>query len=567
MLRGTRQYVDVLGAGSGKVRATRQYADVLALLSFPVVQHETYTDTLGFVSGSGKDLNKGLPHTLTLNSEVVVGLDLVRFPTDSLGFEQTIAIRSPVSVTVEHSLALVEVNTTPSPVFQTVAQSFALSSGIVKHLVKTEIVTHSLALGETRVEVRDIPRSVTDSFDLTDVITRTVWIDYVDELSLVEEDLKRDTVDDSLGVVQTLAWGKGADVDDSLVFTQAVAQQLILNRAAVDTCGLTQAITYYVINRRFDLQYCPFVGSTVVGAPTPPPVTLTGPLTGITAPFQLVYPATGDVTDSVTLRAPEFGNKDRLAFNRVNREVRGGAIIVFADPMWPKIQTLVLTFTALRSNECQDLLTFLNDYAGMELGLIDWEKHYWKGVMVSDEVSVIEDSFDCYTVSFNFEGELDDTWSPQVIPVTPGTPRRRISQVYGRVPELEPIPPVEPTTEVFTAESDEVIVIGQPIYVKSTGHVAIADATTATTSGVAGFAITAAGVGEVVSYITEGKLTLTDWTAVASVAALTPGSNYFLSLTSGLIAASVVATGYHVRLGRATSTLTLDLEIEPSIKL
>ena len=54
-----------------------------------------------------------------------------------------------------------------------------------------------------------------------------------------------------------------------------------------------------------------------------------------------------DPTDEVTLRAPDFGNKDRLGFNRVLRETRGGTLVVFADPQWPKTQTLALNFSGL----------------------------------------------------------------------------------------------------------------------------------------------------------------------------------------------------------------------------
>ena len=72
-----------------------------------------------------------------------------------------------------------------------------------------------------------------------------------------------------------------------------------------------------------------------------------GPPEHTALPFRLFYPAVGTVTDSVTLRAPNLGNKDRLSFNRILRETRGGTLVVFADPIWPKIQTLVLTFSGL----------------------------------------------------------------------------------------------------------------------------------------------------------------------------------------------------------------------------
>ena len=100
---------------------------------------------------------------------------------------------------------------------------------------------------------------------------------------------------------------------------------------------------------------------------------LDGPLAGITAPFQLLYPAVGPATDSVTLRAPNLGNKDRLSFNRVLRETRGGTLVVYADPIWPKIQTLVLSFSGLSGDEAQALIAFFNDHLGLEIGLLDWE--------------------------------------------------------------------------------------------------------------------------------------------------------------------------------------------------
>ena len=79
------------------------------------------------------------------------------------------------------------------------------------------------------------------------------------------------------------------------------------------------------------------------------------------------------MTDSVTLRAPNLGNKDRLSFNRIVRETRGGTLIVFADPIWPKLETLVLSFSGLSSTQSQQLLAFLETHLGEEIGLLDWE--------------------------------------------------------------------------------------------------------------------------------------------------------------------------------------------------
>lgn len=128
--------------------------------------------------------------------------------------------------------------------------------------------------------------------------------------------------------------------------------------------------------------------------------------------FQLTFPATGTVTDSVTLRSPNLGNKDKLSFNRISRETRGGTLVVFADPIWPKIQTLVLTFSGLTETEVSDLLVFLDAHLGEEVGLLDWENRYWKGVIMTPDDPVVQDTRDTFSASFEFEGELDPTWSP-----------------------------------------------------------------------------------------------------------------------------------------------------------
>ena len=418
------------------------------------------------------------------------------------------------------------------------------------HLTFHESVQSTLALMGSAGQIKAVSISVSSELPLSDSLPDIT------------------PVHNALALSQDIEWGFGKEVKSTLALAQTIHPHIIANPTIATTLELKQSVTYSVLGQHFDRQYCPFVGEGEAGAPTPPPALLTGPLAGITAPFQLVYPATGEVTDSVTLRAPELGNKDRLAFNRVNRETRGGTLIVFADPMWPKIQTQVLTFTALRKPEVEALLTFLNNYVGQELGLIDWEKRYWRGVVVSPEVDVIEDSFNSYTVSFDFEGELDPTWSPQVIPVVPGTPRRRVSPSHGPTPNpLEPSVPIV-STEVYTAEADASISVGQPVYVKVTSHVGLAAATDSI-FGAIGFAITAGEPGFSMTYVTEGKLTLTDWTLVAGTSTLVPGSIYYLSTTAGQIT-DVAPSGegnYVVRVGAPASTLTLDIEIELFVRL
>jgi hypothetical protein len=52
-----------------------------------------------------------------------------------------------------------------------------------------------------------------------------------------------------------------------------------------------------------------------------------------------------------------FGNKDRLQFNRISRETRGGTVVVLADPIWPKIETQAITITGLTREQVWEAQT------------------------------------------------------------------------------------------------------------------------------------------------------------------------------------------------------------------
>lgn len=363
----------------------------------------------------------------------------------------------------------------------------------------------------------------------------------------------------------------GVPGDSRLVLTQSASVVVAQSYAGSSTLELSQATTYILITASTECQYSPFVGeSTDPDAPSPPPTALQSPLAGIQVPFQLVYPATGAVTDAVSLKAPNLGNLDRLAFNRIQRETRGGTLIVFADPIWPKIQTLVLTFSGLLRVEAQNLLTFIDDHLGQEVGIIDWEHRYWKGVITAPDGPMVEDRFDSHTASFEFQGELDPTWSPQVVPPSLRYSATRTPQEGGYYVPVEPILPVTPEALSHLAEADSTIKIGYPVYMKATGHLDPAQANSAGLTQVAGLSISDANAGFACTYITEGTVERTDWTEVAGSASLVPGNTYFLSPTTAGQITNVAPTTlgqYVVRVGRAVTTTKLDVEIELPILL
>jgi hypothetical protein len=118
-----------------------------------------------------------------------------------------------------------------------------------------------------------------------------------------------------------------------------------------------------------------------------------------------MYPATGAPSDTLVLRSPEFGDMDRYATDRLNLKTRGGTLIIFADPDWPKMETLVLQFAKLKRSEAYGLQAFIKNHMGLEIRLIDCESREWRGVITKIDDPVTQDTRSTFSASFEFEGE------------------------------------------------------------------------------------------------------------------------------------------------------------------
>jgi len=247
------------------------------------------------------------------------------------------------------------------------------------------------ALG-IRIAYDAIPESATDSLSLSD------------GAFLCENGASDDTISlsDSADVVASKLL-----IDDLVLFDTASYNVNRNSLSASDAIVLGEAVLWYNRLEDFLYVYHPFVGESSVSNPDPPPEELEGPIPGVTEPFMLTYPVVGPFSDTLVLRAPNLGNRDRFQMNRISRETRGGTLVVFADSMWPKIQTLVLDFSGLTWAEVSGLNTFMDDHLGQEIGMIDWEHRFWSGVITKLDDPIVQDGRGCkYSVGFEFEGEL-----------------------------------------------------------------------------------------------------------------------------------------------------------------
>ena len=221
-------------------------------------------------------------------------------------------------------------------------------------------------------------------------------------ITFVSDAYQQQTVSSTLAFVQTATHAKlGGDIEHVLAFVQTATPMLILLRSLTSDLGLNSSATYRVERTCVEQNYTPFVGSGSSGI-TPP--TTTVPTLG-SATLTLTYPYTSPTT-TLTLRNPDFRNQDSLNFNRINRETRGGTLVVYADPNWPKAQTLSLTISHLKQTQVDDLFDFLLESLGQEVGLLDHENRQWRGIILTPDAEVSHVGRENRSVQLEFEGAL-----------------------------------------------------------------------------------------------------------------------------------------------------------------
>lgn len=387
-LRVTRQMVEVLCVPNHKLRVTRQIVEVLGEYS----------------SGTAASASNSLGLTDMVDATVRRASSV----TDDLGLTQTVNVGVGKLVSVEQALGLTHsIDNNFSCV--TVSQSLNLNSAVEWHGPKPAGASHILHLVGVAGFNRDIKlRPIQSTLMLLQYAGHGRNVAVTQTLVLVSTARRFTGGYHTLGLTQTTQVGKGGDVDDDaewLGLTDTVTVQAVLRRGLTDELNLEQAVSYIRIDGGIENRYCPQVGSTTsINAPAPPPTSLAALTPGVTARFQLCYPAVSP-TDILSLRAPEFGNKDRLQFTRIKRESRGGTLKVYARSSWPKQQVQVIQISGLAAAQAQSVLAFMENHLGVEIGIMDWEARYWKGVITTPNEPAVADGRDSFTISFTFEGE------------------------------------------------------------------------------------------------------------------------------------------------------------------
>lgn len=109
---------------------------------------------------------------------------------------------------------------------------------------------------------------------------------------------------------------------------------------------------------------------------------------------------------TVTLRAPDWGDRDKYEVVRVQEETRGKTLIVFQDSMWPKTETLSLTFSYMSQTDVNTLLDFLITTAGQAVTYIDHFGRTWIGYVLNPDAEVRQTSRSNRIITIDFQGVL-----------------------------------------------------------------------------------------------------------------------------------------------------------------
>ena len=124
-------------------------------------------------------------------------------------------------------------------------------------------------------------------------------------------------------------------------------------------------------------------------------------------------------------------------------------------------------------------------------------------------------------------------------------------------------------TESYSKEAGDDLLMGQPVYIDLSSRLQKAESGLVAGYQVAGLMASDATALTSGDYVTDGRLEMLDWTAIAGTMDLTPGAIYYLGSTPGTITSTApTADGYYVvPVGRAQSTTKLDIEIGQPVRL
>lgn len=303
---------------------------------------------------------------------------------------------------------------------------FSSSSAPIEHVLA--LTDEAIGIGPYRVAVthwiaftQTLPTPhrlwVEDTLAFSQLLPTPLSGNATDTLVLVDE-ASITNLFDELNLTQSVVGARVYEPSHTMNLVSEVSVTSNFVRSLTQNLGIGHAMTWFRDDPCDRKNYTPFQGDQTVNTTfDPPPATIPStPHDASTDRLVLYYPSIDAIARQLTLRAPEFQDRDRNSYTRVTRETRGGSLVVYADPEWPSLRNVAVTVQGLTANEADDYLTFMYATLGKKIQVRDWEGGLWEGVIINPENPVTQDGPGCkYTISFELEGLKfeTDNWTEE----------------------------------------------------------------------------------------------------------------------------------------------------------
>ena len=449
-VRVTRVIAEVAGTVDRSVRVTRTIAEVAGKPAQPDVRlyrlavmalvdisdgiNETAADTVTFTQATGGSFPYALEDTVTFSQTASQVISFQPVVEQTATFSQTTTILGTISESLSNAFtfsqtAISSLKTLLADDTVTFSQLGAIIGTTEETVSQTVTFTHSVSGLFPQVASNSVTFSASSGAGLIipGGIVVTALTGTVTFSQSVQKVHIKDSATDLTADAGTVTFGHVAlrprsfSIPQSFVLTQTAVpdyidmitqtvtfSQVLSPAGSVWPRTITHTLSFshsHIFENTIDLcRYSPTIGGgTDPNAPTPPPATF-GPITK-ESQVTLFFPTTSP-TSTVTIRAPEYGDRQKLTFDRVNRESRGGTLEIFADPEWPKMEIIEASFTGLKEVESQAVLDFFALTLGLTIGFTDWHGRTWHGVIVTPDAQLIRARRGIVDMSFEFEGEV-----------------------------------------------------------------------------------------------------------------------------------------------------------------
>lgn len=329
----------------------------------------TVSDTISFTD-LAQEVGELLDDTLTLTQTVNLNILSNQSLTDTVSLTQVVIVEQRLI----HQITFTDQAVKQYIAIRSIQDTLSFSEHI--NIQLTCHLSGSLTLTDTLVEY--LQYNPANDLELSD------------EIEYIHRHITNESITHNINLSQTFSLGLSGRASSELNLTHSLGYQL-----TPKCCRI--------------YSYAPLV--------EPNPLTLNGeaivPMKVLSPldPFALqntvsyTYPFVSP-TLTLTLNAPEFGNKELNAQKRVLRPTRGGTLKNYKSKNWAKYTRLNLDFEILKEQDYLDLLNFLSTSLGDEIGFRDHEGRVWKGIITNPNTAISQVSTEIYNVSLQLEGSI-----------------------------------------------------------------------------------------------------------------------------------------------------------------